>query len=49
MPIVDEIIMIDDGKIVEIGTYEKLKMNNGAFSQFINSSDLNKDEPEKSI
>ena len=39
LPQVDKIIMMKNGKIIEIGTYEKLqKDKNGQFSQFIKNS-----------
>jgi ABC-type transport system involved in cytochrome bd biosynthesis fused ATPase/permease subunit len=32
---VDEIIMIENGEIVQIGTYEQLKNDKGIFADFI--------------
>lgn len=35
LPKVDEIIVMDNGKISEHGTYERLVSNNGPFSRFL--------------
>jgi ABC-type transport system involved in cytochrome bd biosynthesis fused ATPase/permease subunit len=35
LPSVDKILMIENGNIVEMGTYEQLKSYDGAFSRFI--------------
>ena len=37
LPMVDEIIVIDDGHIVDIGTYDELISRDGAFAQFLKS------------
>ena len=37
LPQVDEIIMIENGKIVEAGTFEQLKDQEGVFAHFINN------------
>lgn len=38
LPQVDEIIMLKDGSIVEIGSYEQLINLNGEFSSFLDKS-----------
>jgi hypothetical protein len=37
LPEVDRIIMIENGNIVEMGTYDELRNLNGFFSSFIKS------------
>jgi len=37
LPQVDEIVMIDKGLIVEIGTYDLLLDKNGTFAEYITS------------
>jgi ABC-type multidrug transport system ATPase subunit len=39
LPQMDEIILLENGRIVEMGTYDELKkQNNGAFVAFLNTS-----------
>jgi len=40
---VDEIIMIENGEIAQIGTYEQLKNDDGIFADFIKNY-LNKNQ-----
>ena len=35
LPIVDKIIVMDNGTISEMGTYDELMTHNGAFAQFL--------------
>ena len=35
LPLVDNIIVMDNGTISETGTYDELMMHNGAFAQFL--------------
>ena len=37
LPQVDEIIMIENGEIIQAGTYEQLKNDNGVFADFISN------------
>ena len=37
LPQVDEIIMIENGEIVQTGTYEQLKNDEGIFADFISN------------
>ncbi len=50
LPQVDEIILLENGQIVEKGTYEQLKNKNGAFTDFIRlylqSQDFNKNNQQ---
>ena len=36
----DNILVIDNGKIVEKGTHEQLIKNNGIYHRFVNSREL---------
>lgn len=52
LPQCDEIYMLDNGKIVEIGTYEELLSKSGGFSEFLKnylSNDVNEVEEEGEI
>ena len=44
LPETDMIIMIDDGKIIETGTYNQLIEKNGQFFKFIQNSFTNAKE-----
>jgi len=35
LPFVDQIVVLKDGKISELGTYEELMKNRGAFAEFL--------------
>ncbi len=48
LPEVDRIIMIDNGNIVEMGTYDELRNLNGFFSSFIKSFLDNQDQTKDS-
>ncbi|XP_060076556.1 multidrug resistance-associated protein 1-like [Ylistrum balloti] len=46
LPNVDKIIVMDDGRITEVGSYEQLLENNGAFSKFLNTFLLREDSDD---
>jgi ABC-type transport system involved in cytochrome bd biosynthesis fused ATPase/permease subunit len=51
VPEVDEIIMLDEGEILEMGSYDQLIKNNSYFARFI-ANQLNPsldDEPEAKV
>ena len=35
LPYVDEIVVMSDGEITEVGSYDKLIQQNGAFAEFL--------------
>ncbi|KAJ3610666.1 hypothetical protein NHX12_022758, partial [Muraenolepis orangiensis] len=37
LPYVDEIVVLVDGKVSEVGSYQRLQANKGAFSHFLNT------------
>lgn len=37
LPYVDEIVVLVDGRVSEIGSYKSLQTSKGAFSEFINT------------
>lgn len=47
LPECDEIIMLEDGMIVEMGTYDKLMQKEGKFAEFMSNSFLELDEEEE--
>ena len=47
LPQIDNIIMLVNGEIVEIGSYDELKSKNGYFSEFIKNELYNSDEITK--
>lgn len=48
LPLVDSIIVLIDGKITEMGTYDELLSHDGAFAQFLKTylTQENPDEEE---
>lgn len=49
LPMVDTVVVLVDGRISEIGSYEELLSHEGAFAQFLNSyfTEEVKDEDEE--
>ena len=47
LPECDRIIMLKDGQIKQIGTYEQLKRDDGAFNEFIGEYLDNYDEKKE--
>ncbi|XP_063047595.1 canalicular multispecific organic anion transporter 1 isoform X2 [Engraulis encrasicolus] len=51
LPHVDEIVVLSDGRVSEVGSYESLKASGGAFSEFLNTyakEESNKPKKEES-
>ncbi|OWF55505.1 multidrug resistance-associated protein 1-like [Mizuhopecten yessoensis] len=53
LPKVDKIIVMDNGRITEMGSYDQLLENNGAFSRFLNTyllkGDSDDDESDEEV
>lgn len=54
LPLVDQIIVMDQGQITETGSYEELMNHNGPFAQFVKTyllehDDEDIDDPEGKI
>ena len=51
LPYVDRIVVLDESKISEIGSYEELMTHNGPFAEFLrthmNEGDSSSDEEEE--
>ncbi len=47
LPEVDEIIMLDNGNIVEMGSYDELVEKDGQFAQFIQNYFTSSDKNDK--
>ena len=47
LPKVDEIIVLDNGRISEHGTFEELVMHNGPFAQFLQVYLLQEEDDEE--
>lgn len=47
LPECDEIIMLEDGMIVEMGTYDKLMEKDGKFAEFMSDSFLEENQKEE--
>ena len=47
LPQCDLIVTLNDGKIAEIGTYDELMGNNGAFAEFVRTYATGEDENEE--
>lgn len=50
LPFVDEIIVLVDGKVSEIGSYNSLRASRGAFSEFLDTyakEQSNQDQSKK--
>jgi ATP-binding cassette subfamily C (CFTR/MRP) protein 1 len=45
LPQMDEIILLENGSIVEVGSFEELKKQNGEFVAFLNKYAENLEEP----
>lgn len=37
LPYVDEIVVLVDGRVSEVGSYQSLQASGGAFSEFLNT------------
>ena len=46
LPMVDTIIVMEDGRIREVGTYEELLQNNGAFALFLQTYLMHRNDDE---
>lgn len=47
LPQCDKIVVMEDGKVTEVGSYTELMENNGAFAEFLrayNSNESNEDD-----
>lgn len=47
LPQCDRIVVVDDGRITEVGSYVELMDNNGAFAEFLrtyNTSEANEED-----
>jgi ABC-type multidrug transport system fused ATPase/permease subunit len=46
---VDLVVVMDNGTISEVGTYEELMQKRGSFSQFLETYLLQEDEEDKDL
>ncbi|ESO93730.1 hypothetical protein LOTGIDRAFT_105097, partial [Lottia gigantea] len=49
LPLVDRIIVLDQGQITEVGSYEELLNHSGPFAQFVKTYTISEDKEEENI